>query len=249
MRLHFPSSKDPGRRSLLHACGTHASCRRSNLRVTSQKHPIAQLESSALYKSKLSHLALGINIAQSRGNPRSELTMSSCTPSMELDKTGILGEEQAAVSLMCMHRVHDVLTQDGSEDMPSSAGPSLLCRHNSQPLQDDLLPPPNALRRHSSEPICENGHLRRRFSHLQPSAFTHKIKLRSSYDINSRKRDVEHDELPTLSETERLLRDSFQRDTRVAVLSEQALESTEPTLTSSTGKLTRIQCRQAGHAD
>ena len=157
--------------------------------------------------------------------------------SMDLDKSGMLGEEQTGETSMRLHRVHDVLIQDGAEGMLSSAGPSLLCRHSSQPLQDDVLSPPNALRRYSSEPICENGQLRRRFSHLQPSAFTQKIKLRSSYDINSR--DVEHDELPTLSEKERLLRDSFLRDARVAVLSEQALDCTEPTLMSSTGKLTR----------
>jgi hypothetical protein len=165
---------------------------------------------------------------------------------MELDESGFFGEKQDGESSMPMHRVHDILIEDGSEDMPSSAGPSLLRGHDSQPLQDDVLPPPNTLRRHSSKPICENGQLRRRFSHLHSSAFTHKIKPRSSYDINSRKCDVEHDELPTLSETERLLRDSFQRDTRVAILSEQALESIEPTLTSSTEKLPRIQCMTMG---
>ena len=117
--------------------------------------------------------------------------------------------------------VYDVVHRDGDES--SSAGPSLLSRHNSQPLERHSLHPVS-LRRYRSEPICDRG--------------GRAIKPRSSYD--TRKGAVEHDELPTLSEKERLLRDAYRRQTRAALLFELASGSTEPSLAESSPRRRKI---------
>ena len=118
--------------------------------------------------------------------------------------------------------VYDVVHGDGDEDTSSSAGPSLLRRHNSRPLERHSLDPV-PLHRYRSEPICGSGRA---------------IKPRSSYD--TRKGAVEHDELPTLSDKERLLRDAFRRGTRALILSELASGSTEPSLAESSPRRRKI---------
>ena len=111
--------------------------------------------------------------------------------------------------------VYDVVPWDGDEDTSSSAEPRLFRWHYSQPLERRSLHPV-PLHRYRSEPICDSGR---------------SIKLRSSYDI--RKVAVEHDELPTVSEKERRLRDAFRRETRAVILSELASGSTDPSAESS----------------
>ena len=118
--------------------------------------------------------------------------------------------------------VHDVVHRNGYEDWSSSAGPRLSHRHNSQPLERHSLHPV-PLCRYRSEPICDSGCA---------------IKPRSSYD--TRKGGVEHDELPTVSDKERLLRDAFRRETRAVILSELASGSTGPSLAESSRRRRKI---------